>query len=183
MDQLQLKRIEHFVIGIDPGLDGALAVITQSSRFIATHPVPTHNLKRPSGIKREYSLADLASAFLPYLKSEKPVHIFAEITHAMPGQGVSSMFSMGRGVGIMDGIVAAFQTLYPLVTYERVGVASWKRHMMKSPQERASKAASIARARELWPALHLKASEHGQAEALLIAEFGRRLRAGRTTAA
>ena len=85
------------------------------------------------------------------------------------------MFSMGRGLGIWDGIIGTFQSQYSLLAYTRVPVVRWKREMLPSAEERASKAGAVARARQLWPALRLKDSEHGIADAALIAEYGRRL--------
>ncbi|MFQ6105415.1 MAG: hypothetical protein ACE5OP_14165 [Candidatus Glassbacteria bacterium] len=51
--------------------------------------------------------------------------IFMEQVHAMPKQGVVSMFSFGQGFGIWLGILACHRVPYELVAPQR-----WKREML-----------------------------------------------------
>ena len=93
-----------------------------------------------------------------------------EKIHSMPGQGVASMFSMGEGFGIWQGILQAFFMPTTFITPQ-----AWKKALMAGmPKE---KDASRIRAIQLFPSvaeeLKLK-KHHGRADALLIAEFLRR---------
>jgi crossover junction endodeoxyribonuclease RuvC len=94
-----------------------------------------------------------------------------EEVHAMPGQGVTSMFSMGKGSGLWEGIITALGM--PLV---RIPPQRWKKEMLADGRGK-DKQASIVRALELFPeaASHMaRKKDEGRAEAILIAEYLRR---------
>jgi crossover junction endodeoxyribonuclease RuvC len=145
------------VIAIDPGLSGALAVFTDDL-LVAVIDTPTHSLTRNNKTKRQISASGLAAIFREY----KPVHVVVEKVSAMPGQGVTSMFSFGRSLGVIEGILAAFE--YP-ATY--VPATTWT----KGIGRRLGKDGSRARACELYPS-HQKSfarvKDDGRADAVLI---------------
>jgi len=157
------------LIGIDPGLNGAVSVINDAGN-IEILDAPVIELSKGKGIKREYldsSMASILKSFDP-----KHTHIFLEKIHSMPGQGVTSMFSMGVGYGLWRGIVAAYELPLTLVTPQE-----WKKTMMKGMGK--EKAASCYRAQQLYPDI----SEllfgprggpiDGRGDSLLIAAYGR----------
>jgi len=87
---------------------------------------------------------------------------------AMPGQGVASTFRFGRGAGVVDGVLGALGA-----PFQYVAPGVWKRHfgLLKKPKD-----ASRLMALERFPncANELKRKrDHGRAEALLIAAWGR----------
>jgi crossover junction endodeoxyribonuclease RuvC len=132
---------------------------------------PTLTVKGARGrSKREYDLGQMAEWMQKWFHAE---HRFAVIeqVHAMPGQGVRSMFSMGYGLGAWDAILAACQ-----IPTERVPPQRWKRALLQDMGR--DKDASRLRALQLYPDLgeflRLKKS-HGRAEALLLATYGRRI--------
>ncbi|MFM6207166.1 hypothetical protein, partial [Planktothrix sp.] len=94
--------------------------------------------------------------------------IILESVHAMPGQGVSSMFSFGLGYGVWLGIVAALNVPIEFVTPQ-----AWKKYYSLGPDKEASRVKAL----QLFPSqaseLKLK-KHHGRAEALLLAEYLRR---------
>ncbi len=91
----------------------------------------------------------------------------------MPGQGVVSMFSMGYGYGLLLGVIVALEIPYTLVAPQ-----TWKKAMLFDMPAR-DKAASLARAKQLFPTMSGEIGKHhGKAEALLIAEYGKRLLLG-----
>lgn len=156
-------------IGIDPGKDGAVSFITENSsiRIVDT---PTLKVRKGSG-KREFDVAGMVAILEGW---KEPAHrVFLERIHSMPGQGVASMFSMGEGYGLWQGILAALGLSYELVTPQR-----WKRAMMDGAPK--DKAASVLVASRLFPgsATLLRgprgAALDGRADALLLAEYGRR---------
>ena len=85
----------------------------------------------------------------------------------MPGQGVASTFKFGKGYGEIIGVLATLG-----LGYRAISPAVWKREM---GLQRAEKADSRRKAQELYPTASLaRVKDHGRAEALLIAEWGRR---------
>ena len=145
------------VMAIDPGLSGALAVFIDDV-LIDIIDTPTHELTRNNKTKRQISASGLAAIFRDY----KPDHVIVEKVSAMPGQGVTSMFSFGRSFGVIEGIVGAFEIP---VTYVTPGV--WTKGIGRG----AGKDASRARACELYPS-HQKSfarvKDDGRADAVLI---------------
>ena len=145
------------VMSIDPGLSGALAVFIDDV-LIDVVDMPTHELSRNGKAKRQIAAADLAGIFTQH----DPRHVIVERVSAMPGQGVTSMFSFGRSLGIVEGIIAAYNIS---VTYVTPGV--WTKAIGRG----AGKDASRARACELYPA-HQKqfarVKDDGRADAVLI---------------
>jgi hypothetical protein len=86
----------------------------------------------------------------------------------MPEQGVSSSFRFGRGLGLWEGILSAFQIPFVKVTPQR-----WKKNLLDGMGK--EKDASRLRAQTLFPSLDLSLKKHhGRGDALLLAEFLRR---------
>ena len=155
-------------IGIDPGLDGAVAVIGRGGRP-QLFDAPSSTVVKSGKKRRMYDTLAMAAILREYATFHIPPLISLEAVHAMPGQGVTSMFSMGYGFGLWRGIIAAFGLPVELVT-PRV----WKNKMVGVGTD---KEASRLKAIDLFPgvAAQLKLKKHhGRAEALLIAEYMRR---------
>ena len=143
-------------IGIDPGLSGALAVLSQSGDVEALADLP---------VIRDRSLAWIDGGELQRLLlgalNGRPARAYIERVSAMPGQGVASSFNFGVGFGSILSIVQA----WPL-PIEFVTPAVWKRGLGLGSDKRAS----LDRARLLFPTADLGLAKHeGRAEALLIA--------------
>lgn len=134
------------VIGIDPGKSGAVAIrepIADERRAWTIRDTPTAAMTRG---KLDYFPAEMVRILRPYAAHSTEVIVAIENVHAMPGQGVVSMFAFGRGLGLWIGILAALQ-----LPYELVEPATWKRklHMPAG----ATKAKSVAVAQQLLPAI------------------------------
>ena len=149
-----------FVIGIDPGISGAISVF---SRFPSTlHDVvdmPTLEVDSGKTKKRHISAIGLRDILVCY----PTAHVVIERVGAMPGQGVSSMFNFGRSAGIIEGVVAALRMPSTYVT-----PAAWTKAVGRA----AGKDASRMRAMELFPSkadLFKRAKDDGRADAALIA--------------
>jgi len=153
------------IIGIDPGQTGAVAIIGDDRCYVLD--TPTETVKKGKGTKTEYLPAEMVQM----LKGFKNAHCFIEKVGAMPGQGVTSMFNFGKGFGLWIGILAALEIPYTLVTPQ-----AWKKAMM---QGIGDKDAARGRAQQLFPSKSKELSRKkdiGRADALLIAEYGRRLK-------
>lgn len=170
--EVQMK----FFAGIDPGLDGCLCLILPDGK-VEFRDVPTFTIKSGKKQKRKYNIPAMAELLAPLQKrfqrvdsSGFEVLVALELVHAMPGQGVTSMFSMGHGLGIWEGLLAAFRIPFQFVTPQR-----WKKLLMDGQGQ--DKDASRQIAMRLFPAqadrLNLK-KHHNRADALLLAEYLRR---------
>ena len=140
-------------IGVDPGKNGGIAII-DSDGVIAFPFSEERLLIELDGIAQEYECI-----------------CYLEHVHAMPKQGVSSTFNFGMNFGIIQGVLKAYAIPYELVTPQK-----WKKEFSCT----SDKNTSIEVCKRLFPNVNLKATEKcrkdhdGMAEALLIAEYGRR---------
>lgn len=96
-----------WVLGIDPGKKGALVFLDITTRkIIAMIPMPL--------VKNDISGKRLVHAITQY--SQHLRHAYMEAVHAMPGQGVCSMFSFGHGFGLLHGILYGMEIDFTLVS-------------------------------------------------------------------
>lgn len=155
-------------VGIDPGLDGAIAAVDGGGDpRIWDMPTLLKGGKtksgKPSG-KRAIDLGALSKILLE-IHAAKLCHV--ELVHAMPGQGVSSMFSMGRGLGVLEGMLTAYQVPFELVSPQR-----WKGAVLADRPK--DKQATILWAKSRYPRAALtspgcRVPSDGRADALALA--------------
>ena len=161
------------ICGIDPGLSGAIAFADGDKLIVVD--MPTLALMRGGKNKREvdaHALARLLTAGNPLeYDADACRHAFVEGVHSMPGQGVSGVFALGKGYGIILGILSALAIPYTVVAPRR-----WK-NALAVP---AAKDGARARASQLLPhaANQWPLKKHdGRAEAALLALYGQRMAA------
>jgi len=154
----------RYVIGIDPGASGAVAILGVNAMLIEVWDIPTVQIKSGKTVKKRISPEMFAAEIRNWTDAEA---CFSEKVGARPGQGVSSMFVFGESLGIIRGTMAALSIPTTLVT-----PALWKKDM-KLPA--ASKEWSRQRAAQMWPS-HAKefsrVKDDGRAEAALLAFWG-----------
>lgn len=143
------------IIGIDPGGSGGIAMIDEDYTVAFKMPATERDLW--------HSLTEISSA------ASRDV-VYIEKVAAMPGQGVSSMFRFGMSYGgLRMAVIAAGLRLV------EVPPGVWQKPFRLPTQKKAGntakKNAHKARAQELFPDLKIT---HAVADALLIAEYGRR---------
>lgn len=145
-------------IGIDPGKDGALAILWGENRKIDVSIFCMEAYRY---------LLRIASGE----KYQGKVKCCLERVGAMPGQGVTSMFRFGENYGFIQGLLTAYSIPYELVTPQK-----WKKEF----QITGDKNSSIAVCKRLFPDVSLRRTDRckkdhdGMAEALLMAEYARR---------
>jgi crossover junction endodeoxyribonuclease RuvC len=151
--------------GVDPGLSGAMAIIDHQGRILALADLPTEPAGKGKRIAA-YEAAELLSGTRRKCDA-CPGLLALEWVASRPGQGVASTFAFGRAFGAIEAVVTLAD--FPC---ELVAPATWKKAFGLLG---ADKAASIARAKALFPAASLeRKKDHGKAEALLLAEYARR---------
>lgn len=145
-------------LGVDPGLGGAIALVTGDGSLHMVEDMPVQ--ARGNGrVKNEVDAAGL----LRLLRPHAPAIAFGlvERVGARPGQGVASMFSLGHSTGAVDGILAALG-----VAHQVVSPAKWK----AQAEIPANKPLVLAAARRRWPGAPLgRVRDHGRAESLFLA--------------
>lgn len=156
------------VVGIDVGFSGAIAAIGDEGNQVIDMPVIETLKKSKSGTKSTKHELDGVGVKMAILRMN-PSHIFIEKAQTMPGQGVASSGRYMDGYGVIKGICIGLGLPYTLV-HPR----TWKKLIMHDMGK--EKGESIVRAKQLFPLVDLPLKkDHGKADALLIAEYGRRM--------
>lgn len=151
---LRRKEGEDLFLGHDPGLLGAMVVLTRKGEMV-------------SFIKGDATDQDLSDWIGQYSKRIRLA--VSEKVGAMPGNGSASMFKFGFTTGLIRGMLAAHglrrETATPQV---------WQKEM--KCMSGGDKKVTRTRAQELFPRQKVT---HQIADALLIAEYCRRVALGR----
>ena len=151
------------VIGIDPGLSGAIAILEDKKVLnILDMPVMAEGKKN----KRQINSAQLVNIIKKNIHKTDEISVVVEQVNAMPGQGVTSMFNFGQTFGAIKGVCAALEL--PIFF---IRPSKWKKHFELI---NSSKDASRTKAIEMYPSLSDKLSKKkdvNKSDAILIARF------------
>jgi crossover junction endodeoxyribonuclease RuvC len=148
-------------IGIDPGLSGAVGVL-RDGRFVAVEDMPTV-AKGSGSVKSEVDAAGLLAMLRRYAAPDDHVAVALERVNAMPGQGVSSVFSLGDSFGVARAAVAAVR-----LDLTHTTPVTWKKHFGLSSDKELCRAFAI----RLYPEAPLNLKKYAdRAEALLMARW------------
>jgi crossover junction endodeoxyribonuclease RuvC len=150
------------LIGIDPGCSGALVVLAPDNALMDSMLMPTFKNGKSSRVN--------GAALGAWLKKfqHPSAHAILESVHAMPKQGVTSVFTFGHAAGVVEGLLQGLGIAYTLVPPQ-----TWKKRAGLIGQD---KDAARSRAIQLWPTwreLDLKGKGQALADAALIARYGR----------
>ncbi|SRR5712692_10471376 len=157
------------IVGLDPGLSGAIAVLALDGTLEGLGDTPTLTVQVQRGQKQVHDCPGMVALLQPY--AGQPAHVLIEEAQPMPGQGVTSTFQIGKGYGLWLGILAALQ-----LPYTTIRPAIWKKAFSLGKDKEASR----LRAMQLFPRADLRRKkDHGRAEALLLAYYGWRYVAAR----
>jgi crossover junction endodeoxyribonuclease RuvC len=147
------------ILGIDPGATGAL-VLLENILPIEWTAMPTIKIGTATRVN--------AAALTDFIASCCCTHVYVEAVHAMPGQGVTSMFNFGHSCGTVMGVLGAMGLPHTMITPQ-----SWKK---ASGLIGTDKDAARSRAIQLWPKwreLDKKGKGQALADAALIALYGK----------
>ena len=151
------------IIGIDPGLSGAIAVL-ENNKVIKIFDIPVMSEGKKN--KRQLNSALLVNLLKENIQKDEDVTVVVEQVNAMPGQGVTSMFNFGQTFGALKGICAALEL--PIFF---VRPSKWKKHFELI---NSSKDASRTKAIEMYQKLSSQLSKKkdvNKSDAILIAKF------------
>lgn len=150
-------------VGFDPGKEGAFCLM-QDGLMPVVVTFPFNGLEMDLRFIYEW-LRRIDDSYL------SPPTLVIEKVHAMPGQGVTSMFTFGSGFGELKALakILAYPTI--LVTPQE-----WKKHVLAGTDK--SKGATVEWALRTYPSLQpelLKKSglaHMGKVDALAICHYG-----------
>ena len=148
-----------YIMGIDPGFSGALAVLDSDLKIEFVMDMPIIKV----GKKRELDEARLSVIFKMW--RSKSINVALEKSQTMPNQGIVSSGRYMASYGFLRGLCVGNGIPYHLIQPQ-----TWKKAMM--PDMGKEKGASIQKGAQLYPELSLtRVKDHGIADAILIARY------------
>ena len=153
---------QEVIVGIDPGVSGAICILRNGKvTMTCDMPIMVDGTKS----KRQVNAAELANILINEKIGEHD-KIILESVSAMPGQGVTGMFSFGQSFGVIKGVCAALKLPLHLVR-----PVKWKKHFNLLNSE---KDASRTKVIEMYPYISSQVSKKkdaNKADAILIAKY------------
>jgi hypothetical protein len=158
------------VLGIDNGVGGGIVQIHDTEGIVFKSVMPVIKLKSRNMYDIE-ALVKMIGAC-----SGGCDHVFIEKAQAMPKQGTVSMFHYGEGFGIVQGIVAALEIPFTLVTPQ-----AWQKEMFEGlSKDEDTKVLGLIVCKRLYPKETWTATDRskkfhtGMTDACCIATYGLR---------
>jgi hypothetical protein len=151
-------------LGIDPGVDGAIALLDAGGELVEVHDMPTL-ADGPAGRRAANAPLLAAIVFRSHATSA-----FVEYVGARPKEGAVGAFAFGRSRGVIEGVLAAAGLPITFLT-----PPAWKRAVGIAAGKDGAKDAARSEAIRRWPdksALFARIKDDGRAEAALIGVAG-----------
>lgn len=150
-------------IGVDPGVSGGWAVVDAAGSVVLTMKMgdgPSEIAQQPQTCKERVLLV---------CGSVYDLRAVVERVHSSPQMGVASAFTFGKNVGAILAALTAHR-----IPVDEVPPKTWQKVMgVVYPQGRPrDKNVTKRRAQQVFPSLTVT---HAIADALLLAEFARRI--------
>lgn len=136
------------ILGIDPGVSGAAAVVDNGG---CESKVFSKGTERDMYLWVKERAIFIKKAWLERVRSR-------------PGQGVATTFTFGTNYGWWRGVLIALE-----IPFEEVIPGVWQKHL--KCLSKGDKNVTKRKAQELYPKVTVT---HGNADALLIATYGER---------
>jgi crossover junction endodeoxyribonuclease RuvC len=143
------------IIGIDPGVSGAIAFVSEDGELQQVFDMPVFKIKG----KSKLDVHQLGTI----LRQAGEGRAVIELVGAMPGQGVTSMFTFGFATGALHGAVGALSMPLETVTPQK-----WKAHFRLGKDKDEARQLATRK----WPhGPFSRVKDAGRAEAALIALY------------
>jgi len=143
------------IIGVDPGKNGGIAWITDGKACVE---------KMPETLQDLWEIIH-SIGFACAISGDVAAKAYIEQVHSSPQMGVTSAFTFGNGFGRLEMALTAAG-----IPFERVSPQKWQGAL--GCRTGGDKNISKRKAQELFPSLKIT---HATADAMLIAEYGRRI--------
>ena len=146
------------VVSADPGIKGGIAILDTETNQMKAVPTPL--------IGKEIDYRRVHEALTFY----EPSIVVIEKVHAMPGQGVTSMFNFGLGYGALVALATVSTARLVLVTPQM-----WKKHVLAGTSK--DKEAAIQFCSQTYPSVNLilprcRKPHDGMADSICLAHYG-----------
>ena len=144
--------------GIDPGQKGGIGIIGTTAEAFPMPDTEQDIIKRLENIR----------------KNAPEMVVILEKAQAMPKQGIASTGKYMEGYGFIKGALVAMK-----IPFHEIRPAVWKKEILSGEADKKDKGTSIRVCERIFPEVDLilprcRKPHDGMAEALLIAEYGRR---------
>ena len=155
-------------IGIDPGQKGGIALLNATSQLwqMMDDPVSLQTLF--------YRLRSYSPIVQKEEGTDRDIIAVVERAQTMPKQGIVGAFTYGKHYGMLLASLAAAG-----IPYVEIPPATWKKEILVGVRDKKDKKQVIVFCQKLFPLANLipegcRVEKDGLAEALLLAEYGRR---------
>lgn len=142
-------------IGIDPGKNGGIAVLSEYGNYV---------IKMPDTIQDLWDAIEDIRGSDGYEYTSTSYRAYIESVSSSPQMGVKSAFTFGNGFGHLEMALTASG-----IPFERIRPQVWQKAL--GCLTGGDKNVTKAKAQEMFPDFKIT---HATADALLIAEYGRR---------
>lgn len=154
-------------LGCDPGLSGALALLSDEGTVFWCRDMPTLRATRS---RREIDGPAIVEMLSAWHRSEG-LRMTIELPGVRPMQHAASGIKTGISWGRIVGIAEALAIPYQIVSPQR-----WQKAILGDVPKGCSKDMARAMAQRLWPQAELgNRKTQDRSDALCLAEYGRRL--------
>lgn len=150
-------------IAIDVGISGAIAVLDNNYQCVYDMPTLT------SKDKERIDAFKLSELLRTLTNGADDIKLMIEEVHAMPKQGVSSMFNFGTSYGIIIGVCGALGIEVVFIRPQK-----WKNVYVNLIGNEDAKSRARELAIEYFPNLRYmleRKKDHNRADALLMAKY------------
>ena len=163
----KLKR----VVGIDPGITGAVMVMDENGGLQRALRTPILLVKGKKVYDLQLMREVLRGANYEADKEGGTVMVGIEKVHSLPRDGRVGAFRFGTGYGMWLGLLSGLFLPYKEVTPQR-----WQARMLAGyPRGEQTKTSAVVVSKGLWPHIPIQVkADWGMADAALIAEYTRR---------
>lgn len=182
------------ILGIDPGLSGAVGEIQPGGKT-KTFDTPTYKVQvgNKKTKRSQYNQLEMAKILVKAKKRAESngweLTVYIEKQSARPAMGGDKCKVCGMNKKILRGVTSSFTTGYGYacwitilkiyrIPFVEVTPQAWKKDIFKGQKTYGDKTASIRMAEQLMPDCDIYGprggGKDGRAEALLIAYYGRK---------
>lgn len=161
-------------IGIDPGISGAIAVLTETGALVEVVDMPIFVVSRKvaggkTKNKSHINVHELGNILRPYAGAAAAIEKVA----TRPGEGAVAAFTFGMATGALHGAAGALQ-----MQIEEPRPQDWKKHFKLTADKDQARQLATRRFPD-HAALFKRKMDEGRAEACLIALWLHETRATR----
>lgn len=157
-----------YIMGIDPGLKGAIAIIdplVKPMAIVALYDTPVIETPGKKTVIDTHALVDIMERHATTTR----LCVIEDVGVMTGMEGRVSMFNFGKSTGILEGVVGSFK-----IPLHRMKPAIWKAILGLGRDKTSSRNKAV----QLFPGqerFFVRKKDDGRAEAVLLATLGARL--------